>query len=74
MNENRMIPMIFSTIRILAISWIVLIVPISSSGAEPFRYPEAKHGKGELRYIDHIPVLIVQGTPEFAPIISEPKS
>jgi isopenicillin-N N-acyltransferase-like protein len=32
-------------------------------GAEPFRYPEAKHGRGELRYINSLPVLLVQGMP-----------
>jgi isopenicillin-N N-acyltransferase like protein len=32
--------------------------------AEPFKYPEAKHGKGELKYVNGIPVLTVTGTPE----------
>jgi isopenicillin-N N-acyltransferase like protein len=27
-------------------------------------YPEAKHGKGELRIVNDIPVLVVEGTPE----------
>src|SRR5436190_1220366 len=31
--------------------------------AEPFRYPEAKHGKGELKYVNGVPVLRVEGTP-----------
>jgi len=31
---------------------------------EPFRYPEAKQGKGELRYVNQLPVLLVQGTPD----------
>jgi WD40 repeat protein len=30
----------------------------------PFRYPEARHGKGELKYINGIPVLTLAGTPE----------
>jgi WD40 repeat protein len=30
----------------------------------PFRYPEGKHGKGELKYINDLPVLTVAGTPE----------
>src|SRR4051812_44629350 len=31
----------------------------------PFRFPTAKHGtKGELKYINDVPVLIVSGTPE----------
>jgi len=24
---------------------------------EPFRYPEAKQGKGELRYVNQLPVI-----------------
>ena len=28
------------------------------------RYPEGKHGKGELKYINGVPVLAVAGTPE----------
>lgn len=30
----------------------------------PFRYPEGKHGKGELHYVNELPVLTVEGTPE----------
>src|SRR4051794_7935508 len=30
----------------------------------PFRYPEGKSGKGELRYVNGLPVLTVAGTPE----------
>jgi isopenicillin-N N-acyltransferase like protein len=29
-----------------------------------FRYPEARHGKGELKYVQGIPVLTLAGTPE----------
>src|SRR5437879_8516254 len=32
--------------------------------AEPFRYPEARFGKGELRCVNGLPVLTVAGTPE----------
>src|SRR5207244_11812823 len=32
--------------------------------AEPFRLPEQKHGQGELKYINGLPVLMVEGTPE----------
>lgn len=31
---------------------------------ESFRFPEGKHGKGELKYINGIPVLTVEGTPQ----------
>jgi hypothetical protein len=42
---------------------ILLIAP-SAGHAAPFRYPEGKHGKGELKYINGLPVLIVEGSPE----------
>jgi hypothetical protein len=32
--------------------------------AEPFKFPEGKHGKGELKYVNGIPVLVLAGTPE----------
>ncbi len=31
--------------------------------ADEKRFTEAKHGKGELRYVDGVPVLIVEGSP-----------
>jgi hypothetical protein len=31
---------------------------------EPFRYPEGKHGRGELAYRNGLPVLVAVGTPE----------
>jgi predicted choloylglycine hydrolase len=31
---------------------------------EPFRFTEGKHGKGELKYVQGVPVLLVEGTPE----------
>lgn len=34
-----------------------------ASAADAFRYPVARHGKGDLRYIDKVPVLILRGTP-----------
>lgn len=36
----------------------------TARGGEPFRFAEGKHGKGELRYRNGLPVLIAQGTPE----------
>jgi hypothetical protein len=46
------------------IVFLALLCALPARGDEPFRYPEARHGQGELRYIDEIPVLVVQGTPE----------
>jgi len=42
---------------------ILLAVATFSPAAEP-RYPEARHGKGELKYVEGVPVLVVEGTPE----------
>jgi hypothetical protein len=39
-----------------------LLAPLGRA-EEPFRFPEGKHGKGELRYVNGIPVLTVVGTP-----------
>ena len=41
---------------------MLLVVPFAVA-AEPKTFPEAKHGKGELRYVDGVPVLTVRGTP-----------
>jgi len=32
--------------------------------AHPFRYPEAKYAHGELKYVNGLPVLTVEGTPD----------
>jgi hypothetical protein len=43
---------------------LVLFALPGAASAAPFRYPEGKHGKGELRYVNGLPVLVVAGTPE----------
>jgi hypothetical protein len=54
-----------STRRFLAGSLLLLLlVPTTGRGGEPFRFPEAKQGKGELKYVNGVPVLMVEGTPE----------
>ena len=50
--------------RVLIVLCLALTFPSLARAAEPFRYPEAKHGKGELRYVNGIPVLTVRGRPE----------
>ena len=42
----------------------LLVLCPPARGEEPFRFPEGKHGKGELKYRKDLPVLIAQGTPE----------
>jgi hypothetical protein len=44
--------------------FLVLFLPVPALAAEPFRYAEGKHGQGELKYINGVPVLNVAGTPE----------
>jgi hypothetical protein len=43
---------------------LLLFAPGAARADRPFRYPEARHGKGELKYIGGLPVLTVAGTPE----------
>jgi len=42
---------------------VALIVNITAFAADE-RFPEAKSGKGELKYVNGVPVLTVEGTPE----------
>lgn len=53
----------FQRTRLLAVVLVLCLVP-AIRAAEPFHYPEGKHGKGELKYINGLPVLTVAGTPE----------
>jgi len=50
-----------SSARIVG-TFILALVAATAFAAEPFRYPEGKHGKGELRYIEGLPVLTVAGS------------
>jgi isopenicillin-N N-acyltransferase-like protein len=43
---------------------VVAVVLCAPGFAADRRFPEAKSGKGELRYVHEIPVLTVAGTPE----------
>ena len=43
---------------------VLLLVPVLTPAAEPFRYQEGTHGPARLRYINDLPVLSVSGTPE----------
>jgi len=50
-------------IRTMTLVCVLMMVPVAT--AEPIAiYPSAKHGKGELRYINQLPVAILEGTPE----------
>src|SRR5687768_3169623 len=39
-------------------------LPAPLQGADVSRYTDGKHGKGELKHINGLPVLVVEGTPE----------
>jgi hypothetical protein len=41
-----------------------LLAPVRAKAAEPFHFPEQKHGQGELKYISGLPVLKLEGSPE----------
>jgi isopenicillin-N N-acyltransferase like protein len=43
---------------------ILLFIASAADAGEPFQYPIAKHGKGELRYLNGLPVLTVEGSAE----------
>ena len=42
----------------------LIVAAVSAQAEQTRRYREATHGKGELKYIDGLPVLTVAGTPE----------
>lgn len=47
-----------------AVLVLCLLAATPARAAEPFRYTEGKHGRGELKYVNGLPVLVVEGTPE----------
>jgi isopenicillin-N N-acyltransferase like protein len=50
--------------RLLLALSLLILGTICSPAGEPFRYPEAKQGKGRLQYVNGLPVLFVEGSPE----------
>ena len=46
---------------LLPVFFLTISSPVQAD--EPFRYPEGKHARGELKYIQGVPVLVVEGTP-----------
>ncbi len=48
--------------RLLLTAALVAIAP-AAHAQEARRFPAAKHGAGELRYVEGVPVLTVRGTP-----------
>jgi hypothetical protein len=67
--ENRVAPPTgevptMSRLRVVPAALLLLLAPLTGRATDPFCYPEARHGKGALRYVYGIPVLSVEGTPE----------
>ena len=48
----------------LGLPVLALITAVMASSEAPFRYVEGRHGRGELRHINGLPVLTLQGAPE----------
>jgi len=46
---------------VLLVAVCLFALPLQA--AEPKQFPEARHGKGDLRYIDTVPVLMLRGKP-----------
>lgn len=49
--------------RLVLIAAALALAPALANAAEPKSFPEAKSGKGELKYIDGVPVLTLRGKP-----------
>jgi isopenicillin-N N-acyltransferase like protein len=50
------------TPRLIALALVVALAP-AARAQDAKRFPAAKHGAGELRYVEGVPVLTVRGTP-----------
>jgi isopenicillin-N N-acyltransferase like protein len=50
--------------RLILLALAILCSTVTPSAGEPFRYPEGRYGKGELRYVNGLPVLTASGSPE----------
>ena len=48
----------------LSLTLAFLILPPAAYAQAPRTFPAATHGKGELRYLEGVPVLVLSGTPE----------
>src|SRR5947209_19717854 len=44
--------------------WLLPFLVSTAAAGAPFRYPEGRHGPGELKYVGGLPVLCLEGTPE----------
>src|SRR5262249_29391674 len=54
---------VMGRLRLLLLLVLFLLPSAAARAGEPFRYPEGEHGKGSLKYINGVAVLVVEGTP-----------
>ena len=56
------------TRRSILLRWLLTILLLAAAApavaAEGIRYREGRSGKGELKYVNDLPVLVLEGTPE----------
>lgn len=55
------------TIAVWMLAVAAVAAPLASLSAAAdasYRYREGRHGKGELKYVNDVPVLVVEGTPK----------
>ena len=48
--------------RFACLALLLALTPFAQ-GAEPKQFPAAKHGAGELKYVEKVPVLVLKGKP-----------
>ena len=56
--------MLSRTYRSSLALWGLFLCLVPAPAQEKFHYPERRHGQGQLRYVNGVPVLLVQGTSE----------
>jgi len=56
--------LVFLRIQALLLAGLLVLTLPARAADGPFRYQEGQHGKGELKYIQGIPVLVVAGAPK----------
>src|SRR5262249_32928618 len=61
-NRRRFVMVRLSTLVAAVIGFVH--APPALQAGDPFRFPEARYGRGDLRYINGLPVVSLTGTPE----------
>src|SRR5436309_892029 len=56
--------MVRRIIAVLVCAWLIGLTVPCAGAAPPFRFPEGSCPHGKLKYVNGVPVLTVEGTPE----------